>query len=64
MAKFFSVSMTVTEVTIQNIAIEAETEEEARAIVEEYNFDNSECTQTDSLEWSVSAVVVGGSWEA
>ena len=63
MAKFFSVSMTVTEVTIQNIGIEAETEEEARRIVEEYEFDNSQCVETDSLEWTVSAVVVGGSWE-
>lgn len=50
----FIIEYTKTERTRERITINAETAEEARELVEEYNFDNSESWEVDSLEWSVS----------
>lgn len=54
--KTFKIRMTVTEVTRQVALIEAETEAEAIAKVEGYDFDNSYNDFDDSLSWEVSEV--------
>lgn len=52
----FTIRMEVTERTVQEIEIEAETAAEAVRLVEEYEFDNSEAHEVDSIEWSVDNV--------
>ena len=54
--KTFKIRMTVTEVTRQVALIEAETEAEAIAKVEGYDFDNNYNDFDDSLSWEVSEV--------
>jgi hypothetical protein len=54
--KTFKIRMTVTEVTRQVAYIEAETEAEAIAAVEGYEFDNSHNEFDDSLQWTVDDV--------
>lgn len=54
--KTFKIRMTVTEVTREIAFIEAETEAEAIAKVQEYDFDNSHNEFDDSLSWEVSDV--------
>ena len=60
---WFTVDYTCTERTRQRVYIEAESESEARRVAEEYEFDNSQAFQVDSLEWSVSDVSVTPSIE-
>lgn len=57
----YTIEYTKTERTRERITIEADSPEEALRVVEEYEFDNSESWETDSLEWSVSdAEIVKG----
>lgn len=49
----FTVEHEVTERTVQRVVIEADTPEEALRLVEEYEFDNSESWEVDSIEWSL-----------
>lgn len=58
--KTYWLTFEVTERYIQRVHIEAETEEEAKRIVSEYEFDNSEAWDVCSLEWSLDGVIVGG----
>ena len=55
MAKYL-IEYTRTEVVKERIEIEADSPEEAVELVEEYNFDNSESWEVDSLRWEVSDV--------
>jgi len=55
MAKFL-IEYIAIEKTRQRIEVEADTAEEARQIVEEYNFDNSESWETDCLTWEIDEV--------
>ena len=50
----FVVHYTATEVTREEVIIEAETEEEAQRVVEEYEFDNSASNSIASSKWEVS----------
>jgi hypothetical protein len=52
----FTLLLDVTERTVEQITIEADNLEEAIKLVEEYNFDNSECQFLRSLEWSAENV--------
>ena len=56
----FVVHYTATEVTREEVIIEAETEEEAQRIVEEYEFDNSAACVVTSFECSIEDVEVTG----
>lgn len=49
----FTIEHEVTERTVQRVVIEADTPEEALRLVEEYEFDNSESWEVDSIEWSL-----------
>jgi len=49
----FTISMEVTERTVEEIEIEADTAAEALQMVEEYQFDNSNTRFVDSIEWSI-----------
>lgn len=49
----FVIEHEVTERTVQRVEIEADTPEEALRLVEEYEFDNSESWEVDSIEWSL-----------
>lgn len=49
----FTIEHEVTERTVQRVEIEADTPEEALRLVEEYEFDNSESWEVDSIEWSL-----------
>lgn len=55
MPKFF-VDYTKTQVTRERVVIEAESQEEAVRLVEEYEFDNSEAWEIESIEWSIDNV--------
>lgn len=57
MAKY-TVSMMVTERTRQEIEVEASCSQEALDIVENYDFDNSLTVEMESLEWSVSDIII------
>lgn len=52
----YTVEFTLTERTVRQIDIVAETPEEAVETVEDYGFDNDEAVEKDSLEWSVDNV--------
>lgn len=52
----FLIEYTKTERTRDRIVIEADNAAEAVRIVEEYENDNSEAYEVDSLEWSISDV--------
>ncbi len=55
MAKYL-IEYTRTEIVKERVVIEADSPEEAVQVVEEYEFDNSESYETDSLRWEVSDV--------
>ena len=55
MAKYL-IEYTRTEIVKERVVIEADSQEEAVRLVEEYEFDNSESYETDSLRWEVSDV--------
>ena len=55
MAKYL-IEYTRTEIVKERVVIEADSQEEAVRLVEEYEFDNSESYETDSLHWEVSDV--------
>lgn len=50
----YTIEYTKTERVRERIIIEADSPEEALRVVEEYEFDNSNAWETDSLEWSLS----------
>jgi len=50
------IEYTKTEVTRERIWVEADSVEEAVTGVEEYEFDNSEAYEVDSIRWEVSDV--------
>lgn len=50
----YIIEYTKTERTRERIAIEADSPEEAMRVVEEYEFDNCDSWETDSIEWSIS----------
>lgn len=52
----FNLLIDVTERTVQRVTIEADTLSEAICMVEEYEFDNSECEFVESLEWTIDNV--------
>ena len=52
----FTIRYDLTERTVQEIEVEADTLEDAKRIVEEYEFDNSEQREVTSLEWSLDNV--------
>lgn len=52
----FTVRYDLTERTVQEIEIEADSFEEAKRVVEEYEFDNSDQREISSLEWSIDNV--------
>lgn len=54
----FLLEYTKTEITREQIWIGADTAEEALKAVEEYEFDNSEAYETDSIRWEVSDVEI------
>ena len=54
----FTIQYEAIERTIEHIDIEAETAEEAKRMVEEYEFDNGHGSLQSSLEWSVENVEV------
>ena len=62
MAKFL-IEYTKTEITRERVWIEADTVEEAVQAVEEYEFDNSDSYEVDSLRWEVSDVEATGEAE-
>ena len=53
---FFTIEYVRTERTRRQALIEADTQEEAIRLVEEYESDDSEASEVDSLEWSISDV--------
>jgi len=55
MAKF-TIRYDLTERTVQEIDIEADSLEEAIRLIESYEFDNSDQYQVESLEWSIDNV--------
>jgi hypothetical protein len=59
MPKFF-VDYTVTEVTRQRVVVEAESAEQARELMDEYEVDLSESWQIDSMKYEVDYVEVVG----
>ena len=59
--KRFVVQYTATDITREEVIIEAESAEEAQRIVEEYEFDNSDSRQVECFEFSVSDVELRGS---
>jgi hypothetical protein len=52
----FTIRYDLTERTVQEVEIEADSLEEAKRVVEEYEFDNSEAREVSSLEWSLDNV--------
>lgn len=52
----FTIRYDLTERTVQDIDIEADSLEEAKRLVEEYEFDNSEQREVTSYEWSLDNV--------
>lgn len=50
----YIIEYTKTERVRERIAIDADSPEEALRIVEEYEFDNCDSWETDSIEWFVS----------
>jgi hypothetical protein len=52
----FTIRYDLIERTVQEVEIEAESLEEAKRVVEEYEFDNSEAHEISSLEWSLDNV--------
>lgn len=54
----YIVEYTKTERTRQRTMIQADTEAEAVALVEEYEHDNSDDWQVDSLEYSIADVTL------
>lgn len=49
----FTVRYVLTERTIQEIEIEADSQDEAKDLVDSYDFDNSTARHIKSLEWSL-----------
>ena len=62
MAKFL-IEYTKTEITRERVWIEADSVAEAVRVVEEYEFDNSEAYEVDSLRWELGDVEPTGDWE-
>jgi hypothetical protein len=56
----FLIEYTKTEVTRERVWIEADSPAEALRVVEEYEFDNSESYEVDSLRWEISDAEVQG----
>lgn len=56
----FTIRYDLTERTVQDIDIEADSLEEAKRLVEEYEFDNSEQREVTSYEWSLDNVRTPG----
>ncbi|SKB63055.1 hypothetical protein [Sphingopyxis flava] len=52
----FTIRYDLTERTVQEVDIEADTLDEAKRIVEEYEFDNSDQREVTSYEWSLDNV--------
>ena len=52
------IEYTKTEITREQIWVEADSPSEALKAVEEYEFDNSEAYETDSIRWEVSDVEI------
>jgi hypothetical protein len=52
----FTIEYDLTERTVQQIDIKADSLEDAKRLVEEYEFDNSEAREVNSLEWSLDNV--------
>lgn len=52
----FTLRYDLTERTVQEIEVEAESLDEAKSIVEQYEFDNSDQREIESLEWSIDRV--------
>lgn len=52
----FTIRYDLTQRTVQEIDVEADSLEEAKRLVEEYEFDNSESREVNSLEWSIDNV--------
>lgn len=52
----FTLRYDLTQRTVQEIDIEAESLDEAKRIVEEYEFDTSDQREITSLEWSLDSV--------
>lgn len=54
----FRIRYDLTERTVQEVVIEADSAEEAKRVVEEYEFDNSGQNMVSSHEWSLDNVQV------
>ena len=52
----YTLRFDMTERTVQEIDIEANSLDEAKRLVREYEFDNGHAWQIDCLEWSVDNV--------
>lgn len=52
----FALRYDLTERTVQEVEIEADNLDEAKRLVEEYEFDNSEGREVTSLEWLIDNV--------